>query len=294
MKEADFPNYYKAADLLSIESQKLYVNIVKINLLSMIIASALSIYNFQSTQSKLIIYVTVGLLLFLSLILTIVQKSKKYEDVWYQSRALSESCKTLTWRFITCSEYFDSSLALNEAKKRFIDRIKELTNEFSELTKVLDSQILSEPIITQTMIDFRQQSTIQRKSNYIENRIVEQKKWYSDKAKYNLKESSFWFWIILGTQSLALIFIVFSIKCPENDWNFVGLLTTLSASAISWVQLKQHQELKQAYTVAAQELNFIVSLADNILTDEDLLKFVLDSENAISREHTMWIVQRRK
>ena len=81
---------------------------------------------------------------------------------------------------------------------------------------------------------------------------------------------------------------------PDFNWNFVGLLTTISASALSWLQLKQHQELKQAYTTATQELNFIVTLTDQLTTEDSFSKFVLDSENAVSREHTLWLAQRRK
>ena len=73
----------------------------------------------------------------------------------------------------------------------------------------------------------------------------------------------------------------------------MGLFTTISAAAISWLQLKQHQELKQAYTTAAQELIFIKASSNSIHTEEQLSRFVLDSENAISREHTLWLAQKR-
>src|SRR5690606_5824767 len=118
------PNYFQASDKATIKAQKNYLNITRIDLISMILASALAIYNYQSTQSKLFVYVISGLLLLLGLILTILLKTKKYEDVWYQGRALAESCKTLTWRFVCCSEYFESSLDLGDAKRRFVERIK--------------------------------------------------------------------------------------------------------------------------------------------------------------------------
>ena len=57
--------------------------------------------------------------------------------------------------------------------------------------------------------------------------------------------------------------------------------------------MKQHQELKQAYTTTVQELNMILAGAERISTDTELSKFVLDSENAISREHTLWLAQKR-
>jgi hypothetical protein len=294
MTETEFPNYFQAADKASIRAQSNYINIIRIDLIAMIIASGISIYNYQLVDSKLIIYIISGVLLLLSLILTLVLKNKKYEDIWYQGRALAESCKTLSWRFITCSEYFEANLTLNEAKNRFVHRVKELSAEFRELSKVMDSRILNLPIITNKMVELRSQNTIDRKNYYIINRVEDQKKWYSSKAEYNIDKYNIWFWVIIISQVIALISIVSLIKCPDNNWNFVGLFTTVASSAISWLQLKQHQELKQAYTIATQELNFILTLSDNLTSDEELSKFVLDSENAISREHTLWLAQRRK
>lgn len=294
MQNSEFPNYFQASDSASLKAQRNYLNITRIDLLSMILASAMAIYNYQSTQSKLLVYVISGLLLLVGLILTIILKTKKYEDIWYQGRALAESCKTLTWRFVCCSEYFENCLDISEAKKRFVERIKELSNEFKELSIAMNSKTLNLPIISDKMIEIRAYDLQKRKDYYIQNRIEDQKKWYADKAEYNSEKYNFWFWCVIVSQAISLISIVFLIANPDSNWNFVGLLTTISASALSWLQLRQHQELKQAYTTATQELNFIVTLTDQITTEDSFSKFVLDSENAVSREHTLWLAQRRK
>ncbi|GMQ29766.1 DUF4231 domain-containing protein [Algoriphagus confluentis] len=294
MQQSDFPSYFQASDNASTEAQKYYLNIIRIDLLSMVLASALAIYNYQSTESKLIVYVVSGFLLLLGLVLTIILKTKKYEDVWYQGRALAESCKTLTWRFVCCSEYFENSLEIVEAKRRFVERIRELSDEFKELSIAMNSRTLNLPIITEKMLEIRAYNLDARKDYYIKNRIEDQKRWYADKAEYNSEKYIFWFWCVIVSQTISLISIVFLIVNPDLSWNFVGLLTTISASALSWLQLKQHQELKQAYTTATQELNFIVTLTDQLTTEDSFSKFVLDSENAVSREHTLWLAQRRK
>lgn len=294
MIEKDFPNYFQASDNASKKAQSNYINIIRVDLISMIIASALSIYNYQQVEFKLYVYVISGILLLASLILTIILKTKQFEDTWYQGRALAESCKTLTWRFVTCSEYFEENVSDFEAKKRFIDRIKELAYEFKDLNKIMNTEILNLPIVTDKMIELRKLGVIDRKLNYIQNRIEDQKKWYSNKAEFNKSKYNFWFGIIICSQAVALISVMFLIKFPNNKYNFIGLFTTIASSAISWLQLKQHQELKQAYTTATQELNFIVELSTKVNTSDELSKFVLDSENAISREHTLWLAQRRK
>ena len=144
------------------------------------------------------------------------------------------------------------------------------------------------------MLEIRASDLPTRKEYYIQNRIEDQKKWYADKAEYNVGKYNLWFWTIIISQVISLIGIVVLIENPNNNWNFVGLFTTISASALSWLQLKQHQELKQAYTTATQELNFIVALAEQVISEDAFSKFVLDSENAVSREHTLWLAQKRK
>lgn len=294
MELKDFPNYYQAADNISIKSKKAYLNIIRVDLISMIIAALLAIYSFQDVNQKSWIYCFTGFFLLVGLILTIVLKSKKYEDVWYQGRALAESSKTLTWRFITCAEYFEQSLDLNTVKERFIERIREVANEFKDLSASMDSKILNQEIITSKMLEVRNLSMNERKEYYIKNRIEDQQNWYSKKAEWNKARHNFWFWIILASQFFAIVSVVILMNNPESNWNIVGLLTTIASSAISWLQIKQHQEQKQAYTTASEELNFIKELSYNVNTENQLSEFILDSENAISREHTLWLAQRRK
>jgi len=294
MEQQNFPNYFQAADAISIASQKNYLLVLKADLIAMILAAGLAVYNYQSVDSILWLNVITGLSLLTGLILTIVLRTKKYEDVWYQGRALAESCKTITWRFITCAEYFENGLDVSEVRERFIKRIQDLAGEFSELNSNLSAKILNKPIITDKMIEIRSLDLQQRKKFYLENRIEDQKEWYSTKAESNKTSYNRWFIGIISLQVLSIVCVVYLIVKPDSTWNLIGLLTTLSASAISWLQIKQHQELKQAYTTATTELNFIQELSENINTEEELSQFILDSENAISREHTLWLAQRRK
>jgi hypothetical protein len=294
MRQEEFPSLYQASDKASTKAQKYYIVIIGLDLAFMIIASLLAIYSFKFENEKLVIYSISGVLLLSSLILTIILKSKAYENIWYQGRALAESIKTLTWRYVTCSELFEVNLNRADVNNIFIERLKGLSNEFKDLNKTLDANTLSLPVITTKMEDIRILSTSERKEYYINKRIKDQKVWYSVKAEYNKKKYNLWFGIIIIAQFFSLVSIVFLIKVPSFDWNFVGLFTTISASAISWLQLKQHQELRQAYTTAAQELNFIEASSFNIISENDLSRFILDSENAISREHTLWLAQKRK
>jgi hypothetical protein len=294
MKDKDYPNYFLAGDKASLVAQSTYVNYVKWDLILMAFATALSIYNYQEEDSKTIIYVISGVLLLVATILSLVIKNKQYEDTWYRGRALAESSKTLTWRYITCSEYFESNLTASEARKRFTERITEIKAEFSDLNKELSAKLLALPIITNEMKTVREFSLDNRKKYYLEHRIDNQINWYKNKADQNKSKYERWFWAVIIAQILALISIGFLIKFPNCNFNFVGLFSTLSACFFSWLQLKKYQENKEAYTTATSELNLIKQEAEEVNTEETFSKFVLDSENALSREHTMWLAQKRK
>lgn len=294
IKIKDYPNYYQAADCASIKAQKNYLCLIQIDLVLMILASLLTIYNFQEENSRAIIYTISGLCLLFAIFISLIMKHKKFEDIWYKGRALAESCKTLTWRYMTGSELFEMDKSEQEVDKIFSDRIKEIYSEFKELNDFLDVKILCYPIITDGMKEVRKKSCNERKRDYIECRIKDQMTWYSKKAETNKSKYNYWFWVIIGSQILSLISIIFLIKYPMTDWNLVGLFTTFAASCFSWIQMKKYQENKEAYTIAATELNHIVQGANYINSEKELSQFVLDSENAVSREHTVWLAQKRK
>lgn len=293
IKNIDFPNYFIAGDNASLKAQKIYMNLIRFDLGLICFGALLSIYNYQNTDTKMWIYVISGFCLFLSFVLSLVMKFKKYEDVWYRGRALAESVKTLTWRFMTKSELFDSMISDEEAKKRFIKRIEEIKNEFKDLTNSLKAGDLTLQMITPKMEEVRQMSFEDRKIYYMKNRIQNQIDWYASKADTSKDKYEYWLLGVIVAQACAIISTILLMMYPEFDFNFVGLFTTLSASFLSWLQVKKYQENKEAYTTALSELKMIEALSESIDTEDKFAKFVLDSENAMSREHTIWLAQKR-
>lgn len=294
MDEKDYPSLYSAANKASLKAQKTYLILMGLDLTFMTIAALLSVYSFQATDKKEWVYLIGSFILVLGLILTLILKLKKFEDTWYQGRALAESVKTITWKFITGSEGFEIAIPSQAAKDLFINRIAEIATKFNDYTKNFDSKILAKPIMTEMISERRKKSFEERKSFYAKHRIKEQKEWYATKASHNNNKHTIWFIVILLSQLLAICSSYYLIKFPDSNWNMVGLFTTLASVGIAWLQLKHHQELKQAYTTAVIELKFIEDKSSSVLTEQDLARYVFDSENAISREHTLWLAQKRK
>lgn len=293
MNDNNYPNYFVAGDSASKKAQFWYIRLFGVDLLLMVLSAILSIYNYQTEESKTIVYIISGILLLGAMFISIFLKVKKYEDIWYRGRALAESCKTLTWRFIMSSEYFENNIPKEEADRRFIKRIREINNEFSDLNKILSSKQLNLPIITNEMERVRNLSLNDKKTYYLNNRIQNQIDWYSSKAEDSKFKYDIWFFTIIVLQFLALISIGFLIKYPSSDFNFVGVFSTIAASGFSWLQVKKYQENKEAYTTANSELNLIKAEGNKNFSNNEFSEYVLDSENAMSREHTMWLAQKR-
>lgn len=293
IKENEFPNYFIAGDNASLKAQKTYITYVRWDLILMSFSALLAIYNFNSIETKKWIYIISGIILMGAFIISLVIKNKKYEDIWYRGRALAESVKTLTWRYMTKSEYFEINLDDETAQKRFIERIKEIKDEFKDIHGSLKAEDLKKDIITTKMNQVRNLDLESRKTFYLRNRIENQINWYTSKADTNKTKYENWFWAVIVVQFLAIISIFFLVLYPECNFNFVGLFTTLSACFFSWLQLKKYQENKEAYNTAMSELNLIKTEAQFVNTEDKFAKFVLDSENAMSREHTVWLAQKR-
>jgi hypothetical protein len=294
MKKEDYPSLFRASDKVSIDSQKNYIVLFLAEISLVLLGAGISIYNFSVEDSKLIVYVISGVLFLFGIIISIIQKVMRYDNLWYQGRALAESCKTITWRYISCSEEFNINIDDNSSRRIFLNKIDKLSKEFEFLNKHLDKKMLVEPNITDKMSNIRSKNLYERKEYYLKERIEDQKKWYSKKAKKNKDISTFCFILNIISHIVTIICIGYLIFHPKSNWNFVGLFTTISTSIIAWVQLKQYQNLNQSYSTASIELNLISDLGESIQLEEEFSQYVLDSENAISREHTTWLAQTRK
>ncbi len=115
----------------------------------------------------------------------------------------------------------------------------------------------------------------------------------SEALANRLRETKYFIAILLG-QFFALVSAIALVAWPQSNLKLTGMFTSLASALIAWLQLKQHKELAQSYSVAEIELGFIQEKAQHIVSDRALSDFVGDAENAISREHTLWVARRDK
>jgi hypothetical protein len=127
----------------------------------------------------------------------------------------------------------------------------------------------------------------QRRELYLQARIRDQQDWYGTKARWNERRATQWS-VILAT--LELLGLTAGVLKADGviDIDLLGLAAALAAAGAAWVQTKQHQNLATAYAMAHHELATIGSRVRRPQTEEEWASFIGGSEDAISREHTLW------
>ncbi|MFL0200726.1 DUF4231 domain-containing protein [Exiguobacterium acetylicum] len=292
--EKYFPVYFIKADDIAKKQQKKYFIVLIANLSLLILgnlAAGLSTYFSEDYSDKLKIIGVVSV--FISIIFTFILFFAKYRDNWYEARALAESIKTMTWKYIAHSKPFN--IYSSDVTVKFLSDINILLENHKRIEKKILKKhkkiIRDEDVITNQMKKIQVLSLIQIKDLYLESRIKKELEWYEFKAKKNKKAKIISGLLIVIFQITSVLSILFLNSSTDSSLNLIGFFSTIAASIISWTQAKQYHELSVSYKVTARELRSIYDQGKNIEI-EKILEFIDDAEKAISREHTLWIARR--
>jgi hypothetical protein len=278
--KGDLPKMYRDASDSSGRSQKRFLRWNLINFGVLVLAAAVSAFKDRIFQAPLIS----AILLAAGAVMTFWLRKSRLERHWYRSRAVAESVKTLSWRFMICASPFEHSLTEEEATRRLERVLHEIAGQESEIP----APELHE--VTVKMKAVRKWSALQREELYLQERVKDQYEWYRREAEKNSKQGRHLMYaaVVAQVMALALALVLVSKRAPD----LVGVFAAISASALAWLTLKRYEDLAEAYQTAAKELSRIGSEAPANATEEELSRFVIDSENAISREHTLWVAKR--
>ena len=286
MEEQDFPALYRSADKLSLDSQKHFFRILKIHLVVLFTAAVLSAINITDKW----VYVFQLLVLIAALGCSVYLWGVRPDRYWYAGRAVAESVKTVTWRYISKAEPFhtEDTFAQNEFKNSLKLIFEQNRDVCSKLT-----DHSNEEQFTAAMNQMRCSSLEERKNNYFENRIKNQRDWYAKKAIYNKRMGNYFFLGLVFSNAMAVFLAILKIISSINPAYLpVDVTIALAAGVLSWIQAKRFTELSASYALTAHEIGFINEKSATIQSEEDFSKFVGDAENAFSREHTQWAARR--
>jgi hypothetical protein len=289
LESSDLPGLYHSADEASLTAQNQYVLGLKAYIFFLILASLFAYFSIDSANKAIVsaslFLVSVGITIWLNVM--------KPEDVWYNGRAVAESVKTRAWRWMMRAEPYDNNIELEIASKEFIADLKKILEQNRVLGNAIGTEASIKAPISEGMLSIRQFPYDQRAKVYKKYRVDEQALWYWKKTKYNKKMALIWFWAMIALHALAILLLLFKIKSPSTKFP-VEVVAVCASSVLSWLQTKKHKELSASYALTAQEISLIRGEASYVNSEESLSDFVIDSENAFSREHTQWFARKKE
>jgi hypothetical protein len=285
MKQEDYPALYQSASDLSKSAQNAFYRAFLFHMGLLAIASAISVINSSCAE----IAILQALVLIGALGCAVYLYFVRPDRHWYSGRAVAESIKTITWRYISKSEPFNGSDAMD--RHNFGLKLKAIVEQNKDVAGLLTTH-LDGIQISLEMDRLRQASAAERLAYYNTNRIVDQQSWYASKASANKRMVNRYFVALMATIGIAIFFSIAKVKFPTTLFWPTDFFVTVAAALLSWIQAKRFQELSASYALAAHEISLIRQQANPPMSDDEFSKFVGDAENAFSREHTQWIARK--
>ena len=288
MKDKDYPGLFGRADKASVDAQKVFLSLERGRLGLLILGSVFPIlYALDDSWSKALDGLVVVVLL-LIVVLALVAKVRGDDKTWFDCRAVAESAKAATWRYMMkMPPYQDDS-----SDGGFVESLQEIRVARPSVSSALARQSGPDGSgITDFMRGVREWTFEKRKEFYIDARLRDQKEWYGRKAKKNGDWKEYTFRTFIALQIVAIVVAVAKLSGVLTV-SMVPVLMTGAAALIAWGETKRYRELGESYALAHDELEGQESVAFARTKEAAFLEFIETVEEAISREHTMWCVKR--
>jgi hypothetical protein len=210
---------------------------------------------------------------------------------WYRSRALAESVKTLSWRYMMRAEPFAGVAADQAARAELRNQLNRILTQDRAAAERLVPHASGDNQITGEMDRIRDLSLDKRRKLYERDRVDDQRAWYAKKAAWN--RSSGTRWVVVGVAAYSLAALLILARMSVVGWQIwpIEPIIVFATAVVGWTQLKKFSELAAAYSITAHEIGLIRIDLDAADTDEKFSQFVNDAERAFSREHTLWLAR---
>ena len=285
LTDADLPAFWKDGDTASATGQRWTLRYTWSRLFGAVLAAVGGAFSLAGNGGDITAWViAIGFLIaFISEISAGVHQP---ERLWYEGRAMAESAKTLAWRYAVGADPFPTRAPAAEAEDLLRQRLKEIAQAAEAVP--LRSE---DPLVTGGMAALRRAPFEKRKEAYLSGRTEDQRRWYHEKAMFNRKASTAWRLAMLIAEVFAVFLAALNIFSEFQDIDFAGILAAIISAAAAWVGVKQYASLAAAYSTAALELTFQGDRLRDV-PESEWSHVVANAENAISREHTLWLASR--
>lgn len=288
--ETDFPSEFLKADISSKKAQRNYKGLNLGILIILLGATVMVSINDQLIKTCKNWNQINGIILLLGAAGSTFLYFIKPEIKWYLGRAVAESIKSLSWKFMMKAQPFNSG---NDSDDRalLLTRFYEIVQNSGENGFDIDAPSPHEHTITQKMIEVRNSTFLERKDIYATHRVDDQINWYKATAIKNKIWANCLVWGIIVCQCVAALYLIFWAK-NFHLLNLTEIIIFIITAIIAIIEMNKYKELKESYSYTHHELIYIRNKFSTINSEKELDEFVDDAELAISREHTMWLARR--
>ena len=187
INDNDFPSLYQSADQSAIQMQRKYFRFRLWYLIFLILASGVgSITSMIPEDNTIWFSVSMVIILFTGFVINIGSYVLKYDEKWFNCRAIAESVKTATWRYMMKATPFEED---NLSGQEFTSKIREIKDHKQVALKILvPYQDPETELISNAMRNIRDMNLEERKNLYLKSRLIDQKTWYTKKAVPTLRQ----------------------------------------------------------------------------------------------------------
>jgi hypothetical protein len=281
----DYPALFRAADTTAVRQQRRFLRATALSLALLVIAALAGAADITAGELRLTSIVAAVAFGFAILVRTYLMSSRA-DRKWYQARAAAETVKSLAWRYAVGGEPFPMSDA--EADRKYVGRLQEALDELREVPLTVTGPAHQ---ISERMRILRAAGLEHRRGVYAQGRVEDQWRWYADRSRA-LELRANWFGIgALVVEGGALCAAVVR-AAGAYDFDLMGILAATAAAFVAWEQTAQDERNAAAYSVAAQQLAAIKMLVDGYTDESAWAGFVNNAEEAVSREHRLWLASR--
>lgn len=286
----EYASLHAATDAASLRSQRSHFIVIRLQLaLFFLVALTAGLAPMAPDRLRQELAAITAGVLAIAIATAWVGRLGQYERVWFTCRAIAESVKSASWLYMMRVPPFGSG---DPADRTFASRLREILSAWPGCETYFATEAVTGHAPSPQMRQIRKMALTERKSQYVALRLKDQQAWYGEKCEFNRTRANRWFWITTMLPLGALIVAISQARYGPAPINIISPLMTLAASLVAWGQSRRYEELAQAYSLAAIELQHLSTLAADADTEESLADVVVDTEEAISREHKMWCVKR--
>jgi hypothetical protein len=224
-----------------------------------------------------------------ALVLKFIARANAFDADWYNGRALAETVKGLAWRYMMRVPPY----ATADADRRFTVDLTQVLRRAPGFRQATDRLPLRPQQISTLMREVRGLPVAGRRAYYLTERLLDQADWYQARSVASSRAGTRWFWLSVALEVAAAGLALVALAGGGDPLlRIIAVLASIALAVTAWSQLNRYDELSRTYATAFHELSLIAAAAGDDADRAPLQELVRDGEEAIGREHRLWVAQR--